>query len=340
VSRTTSPTPYDATITDIIPFNEFGDLDDCDFSNATAFDRESHVIRAPELDDMHDTDDLVPLRLAVPSQFRPAPTADRLSARAYRDSHTDVSDGMDNTDVIDMSGRRGLHRRVDGGAIKGRLVAAAMAVGATAAAAYSIADAAESGSPDRMIAAGPNAFVDDDVTGSSDGMQIVTVAPVASEAVHSQELANGAAFAAERAQREARLVRPEFVFPAKGVWTSGFGYRWGVLHGGIDIANSIGTPIYAASDGVVTDVGPTAGYGAWVKIRHSDGTVTLYGHVNTWLVTPGERVMAGDQIATIGNRGQSTGPHLHFSVLKNGTDYVDPVPWLAAHGLSPGNYVG
>ena len=131
-----------------------------------------------------------------------------------------------------------------------------------------------------------------------------------------------------------------YVMPARGVWTSGFGYRWGVLHAGIDIANSIGTPIVAAADGVVTDVGLTAGYGAWVKIRHSDGTVTLYGHVNTWLVTVGERVMAGDQIATIGNRGQSTGPHLHFSVLKNGTDFVDPVPWLAAKGLSPGNYVG
>ena len=60
------------------------------------------------------------------------------------------------------------------------------------------------------------------------------------------------------------------------------------------------------------DAGPTAGYGAWVKLRHADGTVTLYGHVNTWLVNKGDRVMAGDQIATIGNRGNSTGPHCHF----------------------------
>ena len=194
---------------------------------------------------------------------------------------------------------------------------------------------------DHMIAAGPNAFVDAGAaTGSSDGMQIVSVTPAASEAVHSQELANGAAFAADRAQREARLVRPEFVFPAKGVWTSGFGYRWGVLHAGIDIANAIGTPIMSAEDGVVTDAGAAAGFGAWVKIRGADGTVTLYGHVNTWLVSVGQRVMAGDQIATIGNRGDSTGPHLHFGVLKNGTDYIDPVPWLAAKGLSPGNYVG
>ena len=334
-------TPFDATTTDIIPFNEFGDLDDVDFSNTSAFEREAHVIRAPELDDLHHTDDLTPMRLVVPSQFRPRAGQDTRSARAYRDSHTDVSDGMEDTDVIDMSERRGLHRKVGDGTVKARLVAAAMAVGATAAAAYTVVNSSDKAPTDQMIAAGPNAFVDGGaITGSSDGMQIVTVAPVAMESVHSQELANGAAFAAERAEREARLARPMFVMPARGVWTSGFGYRWGVLHAGIDIANSIGTPIVAAADGVVTDAGPTAGYGAWVKIRHADGTVTLYGHVNTWLVSVGQRVMAGDQIATVGNRGQSTGPHLHFSVLKNGKDFVDPVPWLAAKGLSPGNYVG
>jgi murein DD-endopeptidase MepM/ murein hydrolase activator NlpD len=158
--------------------------------------------------------------------------------------------------------------------------------------------------------------------------------------VHAEEITKAAAFAQERADREARLARPQYVMPTRGVWTSGFGYRWGVLHAGIDIANSIGTPIYAAADGVVTDAGPTAGYGAWVKVKHSDGTVTLYGHVNTWLVSVGQRVMAGDQIATIGNRGNSTGPHLHFSVLLNGTDFIDPVPWLAKRGLTPGSYVG
>ena len=95
-----------------------------------------------------------------------------------------------------------------------------------------------------------------------------------------------------------------------------------------------GRPSCAASDGVVVDAGPTAGYGAWVKIRHSDGTVTLYGHVNTWTVQIGQRVFAGDQIATVGNRGNSTGPHLHFEVLLNGTNRIDPVPWLAQRGLS------
>jgi murein DD-endopeptidase MepM/ murein hydrolase activator NlpD len=335
---------YDATITDIIPFNEFGDLPDLtdglEFCNSSAFDRESRVIHAPELDDLHDTDDLVPLRLVVPTRFQPTAGEDR-PARAYRSSHTDVSDGVAATDVIDMTGRRGVHRKPDNGAVKARLVAAAMAAGATAAAAYSVVNSSDTPQEATMLAAGQSAFVDGGViTGSNDGMQIVSVAPAASASVHTEEIQKAAAFAQERAEREARLARPLFVMPTKGVWTSGFGYRWGVLHGGIDIANAIGTPIVAASDGVVIDAGPTAGYGAWVKLRHSDGTVTLYGHVNTWLVSVGQRVMAGDQIATIGNRGNSTGPHLHFEVLLGGTNRIDPVPWLAQRGLGPGKYVG
>jgi hypothetical protein len=332
--------PEAAEITDIIPFNEFGDLAELDFRDNCAFDRESQVIHAPELDDLHDTDDLIPQRLAVPSEFRGNPRHERRASHAYRDSHTDTSNGVAATDVIDISGRRGLHRRQDV-PVKGRLMVAAMAVGATAAGAYSMANASDhKESGEAVLAAGQSAIGSGVVTGSVGGMQIVSVTPAADSSLHAEEVVKAAAFAQERAQREARLNRPLFVMPTKGVWTSGFGYRWGVLHAGIDIANSIGTPIYAVADGVVTDAGPTAGYGAWVKIRHADGTVTLYGHVNTWLVSPGQRVMAGDQIATIGNRGNSTGPHCHFSVLLNGTTYIDPVPWLAQRGLSPGNYVG
>ena len=331
---------YDAAITDIIPFNEFGDLADLDFRENSAFDRESQVIHAPELDDLHDTDDLIPLRLAVPSQFRPDPREERRASHAYRDSYTDTSDGAAATDIIDISGRRGLHRKQDV-PVKGRLMVAAMAVGATAAGAFSMANASDQKAPgDTVLAADHNVMGGGVVTGSVDGMQIVSVTPAANASVHAEEITKAAAFAQERAEREARMNRPLFAMPTRGVWTSGFGYRWGVLHGGIDIANSIGTPILAAADGVVIDVGPTAGYGAWVKLRHSDGTVTLYGHINSWLVGKGDRVMAGDQIATMGNRGNSTGPHLHFEVLVNGTNRTDPVPWLAQRGLSPGSYVG
>lgn len=339
-----------AEVTDIIPFNEFGDLDDLDFRESSAFDKEQRVIAAPELDDLHDTDDLVPLRLLVPSEFRSqTPSADVVGSRsgsshAYRDSHTDLSDGNALTDVIDLRASQqhsgGAHRKQTVGAVKSRLMIAAMAAGATASGAYSLSTADDTTSSDTVLAADNTLINGAAISGSSDGMQIVAVQPVASSAIHAEEITKAAAFAQERAEREARLARPLFVMPTKGVWTSGFGYRWGVLHGGIDIAGPIGTPILAASDGVVTEVGPTAGYGALVKLRHSDGTVTLYGHINTWLVSKGQRVMAGDQIATMGNRGNSTGPHLHFEVLANGSNRIDPVPWLAQRGLSPGNYVG
>ena len=319
-------------VTDIIPFNEFGDLADLEFRDNSAFDREAQVIHAPELDDLHDTEEQIPLRLAVPSQFRPDPREERRTSRAYRDSHTDVSEGVAATDIIAIGDRRGLHRKHDV-PVKGRLMVAAMAIGATAAGAYSMANPSDKQPTGAVLAAGQTAMGGGAITGSTDGMQVVTVTPAASSALHAEEITKAAAFANERAEREARLNRPLFVMPTHGVWTSGFGYRWGALHGGIDIANSIGTPILAASDGVVIDVGPTAGYGAWVKLRHADGTVTLYGHVNSWLVSKGDRVMAGDQIATIGNRGNSTGPHLHFEVLLNGTNRVDPVPWLAKRGL-------
>ena len=334
------PDPEAAEITDIIPFNEFGDLADLDFRDNTAFDRESQVIHAPELDDLHDTDDLVPVRLAVPSEFRPDPREERRASHAYRDSHTDTSDGVAATDIIDISGRRGLHRKEEV-PVKGRLMVAAMAVGATAAGAYTMANTSDHKKPaEAVLAADTTAMGGASVVGSTDGMQIVSVTPAANSSVHAEEVVKAAAYAQERADREARLNRPLFVMYTKGVFTSGFGYRWGVLHAGIDVANAIGTPIYAVADGVVVDAGPTAGYGAWVKIRHADGTVTLYGHVNTWLVSKGDRVMAGDQIATMGNRGNSTGPHCHFEVLLNGTNRIDPLPWLAQRGLSPGNYVG
>lgn len=338
--------PSAAEVTDIIPFNEFGDLHELDFRDSSAFDKEQRVIAAPELDDLHDTDDLAPLHLVIPTEFQAGPDTDakRDSSHAYRDSHTDLSDGTALTDVIDMRAHRassgGAHRKQTVGAVKSRLMIAAMAAGATASGAYSFSNNEATPAPDTVLAA-DNALVNGAaISGSAEGMQIVAVQPVSSSAVHAEEISKAAAFAQERAEREARLARPLFAMPTKGVWTSGFGYRWGVLHGGIDIANSIGTPILAAADGVVVDVGPTAGYGAWVKIKHSDGTVTLYGHINTWLVSVGERVMAGDQIATMGNRGNSTGPHLHFEVLLDGSNRIDPVGWLAKRGLSPGSYVG
>lgn len=117
-----------------------------------------------------------------------------------------------------------------------------------------------------------------------------------------------------------------------GPVTSGFGARWGRVHQGIDIAAPIGTPIHVPMAGVVISSGPASGFGLWVRVQHPDGTITVYGHINRSFVSVGQEVAAGDVIAETGNRGQSTGPHLHIGVLVNGT-YVNPRPWLDAHGM-------
>jgi murein DD-endopeptidase MepM/ murein hydrolase activator NlpD len=324
-SRERRSTLHRNEVTDIIPFNEFGKLIDSEFSHNSAFEKEAQVLGAPELDDLDDTDDLRVLDLIGPSvtERRISPL-ERGTNRARSES-------------VSLSGRA-QHRKQLTGPTRGRVLIGAMAAGAAAAAAHSATEAPRHSKAETVLAAqsagtGP-------ISTSGGGMQMVTVQPAANVAVHNAELAHGVAFAQERAQREARLQQPLFVMPTKGIFTSGFGYRWGVLHAGIDLANSIGTPIHAVSDGVVIDAGPTAGYGMWVKLRHADGTVTLYGHVNTTMVRVGQRVMAGDQIATMGNRGNSTGPHLHFEVLLGGSQRIDPVPWLAKRGLSVGTFAG
>ncbi len=329
--------PLDGFDFDDLEFaDESGDLKDLDFSNDSTFDNEAQVLLAPELDDLHDVDDLAPLLLAapaavpVPARFQP----DAPGIEEHRHNHSDI------TDVIPVIRRGGQHRKQPTSAARGRLLISAMAAGAAAAAAHTATSHADTPKTEAVLTANASAL--DGGTGPNTirGAQVIAVAPAANAAVHNEEFARGVAFANDRAQREARLQQPLYVMPTKGIFTSNFGYRWGVLHAGIDLANSIGTPIYAVSDGVVIDSGPAAGYGALVKLRHADGTVTLYGHVNTTLVSVGQRVMAGDQIATMGNRGNSTGPHLHFEVLQGGTERIDPVPWLAKRGLNVGNYAG
>lgn len=125
------------------------------------------------------------------------------------------------------------------------------------------------------------------------------------------------------------------VFPTTGTYTSGYGQRWGSMHNGIDVANPVGTPIYAVMDGEVISSGPAQGYGNWVRILHDDGSISVYGHMaaDSILVGVGERVAAGQQIAGIGNEGRSTGPHLHFEIWPDGANAVDPQAWFAEQGI-------
>ncbi|WP_040735461.1 M23 family metallopeptidase [Nocardia tenerifensis] len=128
-------------------------------------------------------------------------------------------------------------------------------------------------------------------------------------------------------------ARPKTVRPIAGVLTSTFGVRWGAMHAGLDLADPIGTPIAAVTDGVVIEAGPASGFGMWVRVQQDDGTIGIYGHVNDILATVGQQVRAGDIIATVGNRGFSTGPHLHYEIHQAGGEPIDPLPWLAARGI-------
>lgn len=115
-----------------------------------------------------------------------------------------------------------------------------------------------------------------------------------------------------------------FMWPVVGYWSRGF--TW--YHYGIDVANSTGTPIYAADDGYVALAGQdTWGYGLQVVLDHGNGYRTRYAHLSKILVTGGQIVKRGEKIALMGNTGRSTGPHLHFEIIKNGVP-VDPTLYL------------
>lgn len=130
-------------------------------------------------------------------------------------------------------------------------------------------------------------------------------------------------------QKKSLLSSIPSITPTNGWITSHFGRRVSpftgrsTLHKGIDVAAATGTPIYAPADGVVIFSGIKAGYGNYIMIAHGYGIVTGYGHNSQNMVHPGQKIKRGDQIATVGSTGRSTGPHLHYEVLVNGK-YQDP----------------
>lgn len=132
-----------------------------------------------------------------------------------------------------------------------------------------------------------------------------------------------------RAKSRAPLHR--WVRPQWGPLTSPFGWRWGRLHAGIDLAGPYGSQIVAATDGCITYAGPESGYGEVMRITDWDGTQTVYGHMSAFLRRSG-CVRAGTPIALVGSAGDATGPHLHFEVRINGVP-VNPIRFLAKRGV-------
>jgi murein DD-endopeptidase MepM/ murein hydrolase activator NlpD len=116
-------------------------------------------------------------------------------------------------------------------------------------------------------------------------------------------------------------------WPVSGTVTSPFGWRWGRMHEGIDIAVGYGTPIGAAGTGTVIYCGWMSGYGNLTVIDHGGGLATAYGHQSSIAVGCGQGVSRGQIIGYVGSTGHSTGPHLHFEVRVNGAP-VDPLGYL------------
>ena len=113
------------------------------------------------------------------------------------------------------------------------------------------------------------------------------------------------------------------VKPVSGIVTSRFGARWGSTHTGTDIGAPTGTPIKAVAGGTVIFSGWKGTLGKFIVVEHGNGIQSYYAHCSTLLVSKGDTVTAGQQIAKVGNTGRSTGPHLHFEIRKEDR-YVDP----------------
>ncbi|OGP82139.1 MAG: hypothetical protein A2Y95_01895 [Deltaproteobacteria bacterium RBG_13_65_10] len=114
------------------------------------------------------------------------------------------------------------------------------------------------------------------------------------------------------------------IWPTRGLVTSTFGDRANPItgahqfHTGLDIATRVGTPVFATADGVVIYVGRHGGLGRLIIVSHGNSLSTRYGHLSQTYVNVGDRVMRGMKIGAVGSSGMSTGPHLHYEVLKRG----------------------
>jgi murein DD-endopeptidase MepM/ murein hydrolase activator NlpD len=198
----------------------------------------------------------------------------------------------------------------------GGVLATALVTGVPAGLAPTVASAAPAPDPTTAIAA-------------------VASLPDVTRALQALADTNAAATIAHTSRSHRRAAAPaarhRWVRPYWGVFTSPFGYRWGRLHAGIDLAGPYGSTFVAATDGCITYAGPMSGYGTVMKITDWDGTETVYGHMSSFIRTAG-CVRAGQPIARIGATGDATGPHLHFEVRVGGVP-INPVPFLAARGV-------
>ena len=276
-----------------------------------------------------DTDDLdCPLR---ESSFFDTPHSDR--DLPVDTMYISTASAVDRESVAaSVQARRGgAHRRQSRNRPGGRALVLSVATGALLAAGTS-ASHASTGSVSAPVELDqqPLAPLDQALASAPEILQVPKLADLGRLA---EQLARGTERDTDRASREAASRQPLTMATVSGPLTSKSVARWGSTHYGLDIANEIGTPIVSVTDGTVLESGPASGFGLWVRILQDDGTIGVFGHINETLVTAGQKVRAGELIATVGNRGQSTGPHLHYEVWQADGQKVDPMAWLDARGV-------
>lgn len=138
----------------------------------------------------------------------------------------------------------------------------------------------------------------------------------------------GTAKSSASAAQKSEAYSSGFIFPLpSGVWKVTSYYGDGRNHKGVDLAAAKGVTIYAVKSGTVTFAGYDGAYGYSVVVDHGNGYSTRYAHASTLCVSKGESVSVGTALAKVGSTGRSTGSHLHFEVIKNGTR-VDPAPYI------------
>jgi murein DD-endopeptidase MepM/ murein hydrolase activator NlpD len=250
----------------------------------------------------------------------------------------DSSTALDDRPDSDLMPRRSSRRApASTSALRGRMVMAAVALGAMAAASAGQSLLPKMPAQDSAPMADPSGTVA--VLGpSADNLQSLEVQPmartidqseVAAQLAESQQITDGNGGA--NAQNVDAVT---FAKPAAGPVVSTFGGQYGTLHYGIEIQGQKDAPIYAAADGEIIAAGPTSGFGLWVKERLSDGTVLVYARMNDYSVQVGQHVVAGAQIARMGDRGFSNGYTLHFEVWQPNGTKIDPVQWLNTRGVT------
>ncbi|CAM6027708.1 unnamed protein product [Sphagnum balticum] len=176
-----------------------------------------------------------------------------------------------------------------------------------------------------------SAFPHPTETGSQEQQVASLLKPVKARPTWVKDPSKKALALADKIAQEAKVGVAGFIRPVDQTWTisSSFGPRWGRNHNGVDLAAPTGEPVLAADAGEVTFAGwEPSGYGYLVEITHKDGWKTLYAHTSEIFTWEGQFVRRGECIASVGETGRATGPHLHWEIRNQNGSPVDPATYV------------